>query len=75
MSTTKQFPMCDAALKASDATTRPFLLIVEVFGHIMPSILLRQGDKAQALTLRLLEETQDIMDENIHGGLRSNYHM
>ncbi|KAI0727915.1 hypothetical protein C8Q72DRAFT_424510 [Fomitopsis betulina] len=70
----RKFPLCDAAMEGKahvNSTPAPLLLIVEVF---MASVVLRQGDKAQALTLRLLEETEDIMDEEMHSRLPVAYH-
>ena len=74
MAPVQKFPVCDAALEAPNTKAGPLLLVIAVFGHLMPSILVRQGDKAQALTLRLLEETEDIMEEDMHSVLQGYYH-
>ena len=67
-----KYPACDAA--AMEGRAAPLLLIIEVFGPFIPSVVLRQGDKAQALTLRVLEETADVMDQEMHGNLQDFYH-
>ncbi|KZT71749.1 hypothetical protein DAEQUDRAFT_755588 [Daedalea quercina L-15889] len=75
MTSGSNFPVCDNTLAVSAKATAsgPLVLFVKVVGPFIPSIVLRQGDKAQALTLRLLEESQDIMDEDMHSGLQTNY--
>jgi len=72
MSSARKFSVCDNVLEAT-STNGPYVLFVKVIGPIVPSIVLRQGDKAQALTLRLLEESQDVMNESMHDGLQNQY--
>lgn len=58
MSPQHEFPACDVALDAGAqliSTSGALVLLVNIVGPLYPSIILRQGDKAQKLTLRLLE--------------------
>lgn len=71
-----EFPACDVALDADArliSTNGAVLLLVNMVGPFYPSIILRQGDKAQKLTLRLLEESQGVMNEPTHTSLQQQY--
>ncbi|KZT71747.1 hypothetical protein DAEQUDRAFT_763586 [Daedalea quercina L-15889] len=75
MSSNNGSPVYGTTLEVSakaPAGRGPLVLFVKVVGPLVPSIVLRQGDKAQALTLRLLEETQDVVDEHMHSTLQIN---
>ena len=70
------FPACDVALDADAqliSTNGALVLLVNIVGPFYPSIIVRQGDKAQKLTLQLLEETQGVMPEKTHTGLQEQY--
>jgi len=66
---TPSFPACDSVQETSE----PFLPFVKVVGPFVPSLALRQGDKALASTLRLLEESKEVMDEDLHDELQYQY--
>ncbi|KAH9920139.1 uncharacterized protein B0H18DRAFT_1025292 [Fomitopsis serialis] len=66
---TPSFPACDSVQELSES----YKLFIKVVGPFVPSLALRQGDKAQALTLRLLEESKEIMDEDLHDELQYQY--
>ncbi|EPT04676.1 hypothetical protein FOMPIDRAFT_1013998 [Fomitopsis schrenkii] len=76
MTPKSQFPACDVALDAGAqlvSTNGALMLLVNIVGPFYPSIILRQGDKAQKLTLQLLEESQGVMTEETHTGLQRQY--
>ncbi|KAH9839150.1 uncharacterized protein C8Q71DRAFT_855790 [Rhodofomes roseus] len=76
MPSNSKYPICDIVAGVPDATVKiggPIMLLIKVAGTVVPSIVLRQGDKAQALTLTLLEETKDIMDPSSHNLLQRQY--
>ena len=75
MPSTGRFPVCDITLEEK-TKAGPLVLLVKVARsplQCVPSVVLRQGDKALALTLKLLEETQDIMEEHMHSSLQTQY--
>ncbi|KAH9911847.1 uncharacterized protein B0H18DRAFT_1058322 [Fomitopsis serialis] len=73
MSSSDRFSTCDSLGEEAVTVRGPSVLLIKVVGPLVPFVILRQGDKAQALTLKLLEETHDIMDESLHNELQSRY--
>jgi len=58
----------------SDIEGNPLrLLLFKVPKTIRAAALLKEGDKAQAATLRLLEKSEKYMDKHVHDDLRQKY--
>ncbi|KAH9920141.1 uncharacterized protein B0H18DRAFT_612899 [Fomitopsis serialis] len=67
------FASLDDALQAS--ASKPSMYFARLATPVIPSLALREGDKAQALTLRLLEKHRKIMDPPQHDSLHHGYEL
>ncbi|KAH9920135.1 uncharacterized protein B0H18DRAFT_1025274 [Fomitopsis serialis] len=70
--------MADNASQLSNdsttSTTSPLrFLLTKLPASMRVAGVLKEGDQAQAMTLRLLEKTQDFMDKPIHNSLHERY--
>jgi len=73
MSSNDRFSTCDNLGEEAVTVRGPSVLLIKVVGPLVPFVILRKGDKAQALTLKLLEETHGIMDDSLHNELQRRY--
>lgn len=56
-----------------DRKTPPYVFLLRIPAGLRLVVALKEGDKAQKTTLKLLEDTQDIMPLRTHNELHERY--